>query len=99
MYIEINPFFGRHSSINSDLVLGYLTTQQHLHPHSGIQDVLDASTLELGCCRQAIEQALQWLGVDGARSIGRFRRTELVQLARAVHRFWMQSAEAMTASR
>jgi hypothetical protein len=29
--------------------------------------------------------------VDGARAIGRLRRSELVQLARVVHRFWRHS--------
>ncbi|WP_428937589.1 hypothetical protein [Fontivita pretiosa] len=75
----------------SDLVLNYLTTQQHLQPHQPVGQVLEQTVQALGCCPQAVERARQWLAVDGARAIGRLRRSELVQLARVVHRFWMHN--------
>ena len=42
----------------------------------------------------AIEQALNWLQLDGSQSVGRLRRTELMQLARSIHRFWRQRTDA-----
>ena len=80
--------------VHSDAILQYLTTRQHLRPHLAVIDVLDQTTERFGCCPLAIRRALQWLGIDGNRRIGRMRRSELVQLARAVHRFWMQNAAA-----
>jgi hypothetical protein len=73
-------------------MLDHLTSQQHLHPHRTVKDVLDETTTAMGCCPRAIQRGIEWLGIDPARAIGRLRRSELVQLARAVHRFWMQNA-------
>jgi hypothetical protein len=80
--------------ISADLqnLLEILTTRQHVHPHESVRVVLNQTVQELGVCPNAIEQALQWLQVDGSRSIGRLRRTELMQLARTVHRFWRHPA-------
>jgi hypothetical protein len=77
--------------VHSEAILSYLTTWQHLRPHLAIAQILDQTTQEFGCCPQAITRALQWLRIDGSQAIGRLRRSELVQLARAVHRFWMQN--------
>jgi hypothetical protein len=49
--------------------------------------------VKLGVCPNAAEHALRWLGVKPGTKIGRLRRTELMQLARSIHRFWRQAAE------
>jgi hypothetical protein len=78
---------------SSDVILNHLTTRQYLQPHASVQDVL-AQTVELfGCCPDAITRGIEWLAIDPAQPIGRLRRTELVQLAKAVHRFWMQNVK------
>ena len=76
---------------SADVILNHLTTRQHLQPHASVQDVM-AQTVELyGCCPQAVARGIEWLQIDPALPIGRLRRSEIVQLARAVHRFWMQN--------
>jgi hypothetical protein len=80
-----------------DALLTYLSSRQHLHPHATVHEVLDATIGSMGCCPRAIDRALEWLGIERTRAIGRLRRSELVQLARAVHRFWMQNLEAANA--
>jgi hypothetical protein len=69
-------------------MLAHLSDRQPLHPHQRLRVVLDETTDRFGCCPLAIERALQWLNIDGAVSVGRLRRSELIQLARSVHRFW-----------
>jgi hypothetical protein len=86
-----------HLEVGSDAILNFLTTRQHLHPHQAIRDVLEQTTGQFGCCPKAIQRGIEWLGIDGARRIGRLRRSELVQLAMAVHRFWMQNTTAVAA--
>ena len=78
--------------IHSDLenLLEILSARQHLSPHEPVSAVLSHAVDNLGVCPGAVEQALQWLQVDPATSIGRLRRTELTQLARTIHRFWRQ---------
>jgi hypothetical protein len=78
--------------VDSDALLGYLTSRQHLHPHAPVLQVLDQTIDVFGCCPNAVRRALPWLGIAPGTSIGRLRRSELVQLARAVHRFWTQAA-------
>ena len=86
------PKIGSPAETDSDAILRHLTTQQHLHPHQGTGDVLAQTVDRFGCCPVAIETALAWLKLDGHLPIGRLRRTELVQLSKAVHRFWSKSA-------
>ena len=74
----------------SDLI-ELLTTRQHLRPHQPLREVLQAAMDELGCCPIAIERAVTWLGVDASKAVGRLRRTELVQLAHAICRYWRQA--------
>ena len=45
-----------------------------------------------GCCPVAIARSLEWLRLDGGSAIGRLRRSEPVQLARVIHRYWAQAA-------
>ena len=87
--------------VNADFenLLEILTSRQHLHPHESVQAVLNRTVDELGVCPNAVEQALQWLQLDGHAPIGRVRRTELMQLARTVHRFWRQAAMAGSPSK
>lgn len=73
-------------------LLNELSTRQHLRPHEPLRDALARVESELGVCPNAIEAALGWLELDPAKSIGRLRRTELTQLARAIHRFWRQQS-------
>jgi hypothetical protein len=56
--------------------------------------VLEETTEQLGCCPQAIARALSWLHIDPSLAIGRLRRSEIMQLANAVHRFWQQNTAA-----
>ncbi len=81
----------KHVDITPDDILDHLTSRQHLHPHSTIRQVLDQTTDRFGCCPDAIGRAVDWLKIDPTSVIGRLRRSELVQLSRAVHRFWMQN--------
>jgi hypothetical protein len=85
------------SPVNADVgaILSHLTDRQHVHPHATVGSVLGETTEQLGCCPVAIEQALEWLGVEPTRAIGRLRRTELMQLANAVHRFWRQNSASV----
>jgi hypothetical protein len=83
--------------VDSDVILAHLTSRQHLHPHMPLAQILEQTTELFGCCPAAIQRGIQWLGIDPARAVGRLRRSELVQLARAVHRFWMQNASAASA--
>jgi len=78
--------------VDSDVILNYLTAQQHVHPHTATRDVLRKTTEVFGYCEKAIERSLEWLKIDPDGSIGRLRRSELMQLAKSVHRFWMQNA-------
>jgi hypothetical protein len=85
---------GKQPNVASDAILQHLTSSQHLHPHRAVQQVLDETTESLGCCPNAIARGIEWMDIEPARAIGRLRRSELVQLAKAVHRFWMQNIEA-----
>jgi len=82
---------GKLPDVDPDAILNHLTSRQHLHPHRAVRAVLDETTEAFGCCPRAIERGIEWLGIEPDRAIGRLRRSEIVQLARAVHRFWMQS--------
>lgn len=93
---ERKPPAARFHEFDSDAILTYLTTRQHLRPHARISEILDQTTEAFGCCPAAIARALEWLGIEGDTSIGRLRRSELVQLACAVHRYWMQNAGSLT---
>jgi len=80
----------------SEAIMELLTTHQHLHPHEATQDALARLTRELGCCPAAIARATGWLHLSAEQSIGRLRRTELLQLSKAIQRFWKLSIPAET---
>jgi len=72
-------------------LLQALTDRQHMAPHESVARSLSHVIGELGVCPKAVEQSLGWLQVDPGKSIGRLRRTELMQLARTIHRFWRRA--------
>ena len=77
-----------------DDLLGALSTAQYLNPHEPLAQSLNRTGDALGVCPQAVSHAVAWLRVDAATPIGRLRRTELMQLARSIHRFWRQAVAA-----
>jgi hypothetical protein len=76
--------------MDADRLLEHLTVWQHLRPHDLVRNVLSRAERTLGLCPQAAAQAVQWLQLDVERAIGRLGRTELIQLARSLHRHWRQ---------
>lgn len=77
-------------------LLGILTTRQHLSPHETVEQSLRHAVNDLGVCPDAVRHALSWLQLEPGTAIGRLRRTELMQLARTVHRHWRQPADTAT---
>jgi hypothetical protein len=77
-----------------DDLLDALTTRQHVAPSEPLAKALGVLTEKLGVCPNAVDQAVAWLGVEPQTSIGRLRRTELIQLARSIHRIWRQQTAA-----
>ena len=84
-------YLRRLRSPDSNDILASLTQRQHLQPHRPLAEALADGANEVGFCPDAAAEAVQWLGLDPAASIGRLRRTELTQLARCIYRFWRQS--------
>jgi hypothetical protein len=74
-----------------DALLNGLTTQQFINPQQPLNEALGVAREKIGFCPLAAETALQWLQMDGRQAIGRLRRTELMQLARCIERFWRQA--------
>lgn len=87
------------SDTDSDAILAFLTTRQHLHPHARLDQLMSDTIDHFACCPQAVERSLEWLKLDGAQVIGRLRRSELVQLARVIHRFWSQTTDTAVVTR
>ena len=83
---------------SSEKLLDVLTTRQYLTPHERVADVLSRTVNCLGVCPAAVDEAVRWLSIDPAMSIGRLRRTELTQMAQSVHRFWRQRQQAAAES-
>ena len=85
------PDFRRVSLSDPDAIISDLSTRQYLTPHQPLEDALAAAQNELGFCPAAAQTASRWLNLDPHQAIGRLRRTELIQLARSIHRFWRQA--------
>jgi hypothetical protein len=85
-------------SVDSDEILNALTDRQHVRPHDTVAAAVGETCDRLGVCPNAAAEALRWLGVDTNTPVGRLRRTELMQLARSIHRFWRQAAAATNAA-
>lgn len=76
---------------DADQILAALSTRQYLEPHRPLGDVLSDAQQDLGFCPRAGDAAVTWLNLDPRRAVGRLRRSELLQLARSIYRFWRQS--------
>jgi hypothetical protein len=87
MYEETQP-----NTVDSNRILEDLASRQFLRPHATVGEVLSAAAERLGFCRHAATRALRWLEIRPQQTIGRLRRTELIQLAQSVHRFWLHAA-------
>ncbi|MDQ3441071.1 MAG: hypothetical protein M3478_12060 [Planctomycetota bacterium] len=72
-------------------LLDALSMRQHLRPHEPVGEALANVGAQLDVCPNASAAALRWLDLDSTKAIGGLRRTELMQLARSVHRFWRQA--------
>jgi hypothetical protein len=72
-------------------IIAALQRQQFVWPHQGVGAALEAARQETGFCAHAAARALEALGIDASRQIGRLKRCELMQLARAVERFWARA--------
>jgi hypothetical protein len=72
-------------------ILEELTTRQHLTPQRTLGEVVAETVESAGVCPDAAKRALTWLNLSPDRSIGRLRRGELIQLARSMYRFWLES--------
>src|SRR3954462_10247183 len=75
----------------SEGILESLSAQQYLRPLQSVGEALGVASSSVGFCPGAAEQAMQWLRLDAGKPIGRLRRTELMQLARSIERFWRQA--------
>ena len=87
----IGPDMKRRLASDADGILKELTTRQYLTPHRPLGQAVAEIVDQLGVCSQAADRAIAWLDLDRTRSIGRLRRGELMQLAHALHRFWIQA--------
>jgi hypothetical protein len=76
-----------------DNLLQALTVRQHIAPREEVGQSLAHTVADLGVCPNAVQESLSRLQLDPQQSIGRLRRTELMQLARTVHRYWRQAVE------
>lgn len=88
----------RPAQFSVDDLLDALTTEQYLKPHDPLAQSLSRTADARGVCPRAVEHALAWLQVDPSTPIGRLRRTELMQLARSIHRLWHQPSAAAAAT-
>lgn len=73
-------------SLSADSILSNLTRSQHLHPHWALGRALDDLAKATGLCPDLLAAAIRWLNLDTTRLLGRYRRTELSQLARNIRR-------------
>ena len=81
----------RLDDVDSNRILAQLSTRQYLHPHRPLEQVLAEVQRELGFCMGAAQAAIAWLRLDASLAVGRVRRSELIQVARSIHRFWRQA--------
>jgi hypothetical protein len=76
----------------SQSILEELSARQHLRPHLALKKVLAEMREQILFSPKAAQAAIEWLGLDESRAIGRLRRAELIQLARSIYRFERQLA-------
>lgn len=82
--------------VSDDRILAELSTRQYLTPHRSLGEVLAGAQRALGFCPNAAATGLKWLKLDPSLPVGRLRRSELIQLARSIHRFWRQALAGAT---
>ena len=82
---------------DTQLIVDAFTARQYLRPHQSLAAMLPEVTRDTGCCPNAIAQAMAWLNLDPSTAIGRLRRSELIQLARSIQRFWRNAPHRETA--
>ena len=80
--------------IDAEDILRELSVRQHLTPRRPLKQVVAETVDVTGACPVAAERAMTWLGLAPELAIGRLRRSELMQLARSMYRFWAESAPA-----
>lgn len=76
----------KNGSTDASTILDALTRWQHVRPRMTTIQVAGLVGREVGCCPEIPQRAVNWLGLDPSASVGRLRRTELIQLARSMHR-------------
>lgn len=81
----------------ADQLVQQLQTAQHLAPHRALGEALERARHETAFCPLAAERAVESLQMDPQRKIGRLKRCEVAQLARAIVRFWKQGVGAEAA--
>lgn len=70
----------------ADAILDALTQLQHMRPHLRLDAALLRTQESLRLPAHAVQPTRQRLELDPHTPIGRLRRTELIQLARAIER-------------
>ncbi|MFI5378783.1 MAG: hypothetical protein ACHRHE_05775 [Tepidisphaerales bacterium] len=78
-----------------DSILIEFQTQQHLHPHRALAEMLDTAREEAGFCREAAGRAVRSLGLNGAAAIGRLTADDLVKLSRTIRRLCRGPSQGM----
>lgn len=78
--------------LQADRIINHLQTQQHLWPHRPLGAIVALAQEELGFCPRAGERAISTLKLDPQRKIGRLKQCEVTQLARTIHRLWLQNS-------
>lgn len=81
----------------ADRIVDFLSEQQHLFPHQSVESAISRTVDQFAVCPDAAEAAITGLGVDASQSVGRLRRTELIQLGRTLHRLWRQNVASAPA--
>ena len=76
---------------NAERMVDALSQEQFLRPHQPLETALGSVKEAMGVCPAATRMAMESLQLDATTLIGRLRRTELIQLARAIYRHWRQS--------
>jgi hypothetical protein len=86
------------TNTDAEAIVHELTTRQHLTPHRPLREIVAETVDATGVCPGAAQRALGWMNLSPDRAIGRLRRSELIQLARCMYRFWQELAPHGAAS-
>jgi hypothetical protein len=83
-------------SVDVSTILDALTRWQHVRPRLATMQAAGLVGREVGCCPDIPARAVNWLKLDPSSAVGRLRRTELLQLARSMHRMCRRSQPSLT---